>query len=97
MATRKSTPEDCAKCEHDCSKACVNFCMITENKDEPVEKEKNCDSHCPFCNSTNVDWGLSYSVADSWQNQRATCLDCDSCFIETSEVVYRSTLITEEK
>jgi hypothetical protein len=96
MGTRKSTEDDCLVCEYDydCK---MKHCVITENPDEPIEKEKNCPNHCPFCNSTDIDWGKHYSVDDNWYHQRAVCLSCNNCFIEVTETIYRSTLITEEK
>ncbi len=90
---RVSNAADCENCDEDCI---VKHCIITENEGDKTEKEKKCDNCCPYCSSKNVDWGDSYSVTDGWYHQRATCLNCNSCFIEVSELVYKSTLLNEE-
>jgi len=96
MATRDSTEKDCAVCEEDCT--CKDRqCLITENENEPDEKEKICENHCPYCDGTDIDYHVHYSVADAWYHQRGVCLTCNKCFVEILEMVYRSTLITEEK
>ena len=96
MSTRNSTEKDCAVCEHECTVK-DRQCLITENVNEPDEKEKICENKCPFCGSTNLDWGARYSVCDGWEHQRGVCLDCNKCFVDVIELVYRSTLISEER
>lgn len=94
--TRVSTSEDCQQCDENCT--CEDrHCLITENPDKDVEKEKKCENHCPFCNGTDLDWGARYSVGDGWEHQRVTCLTCNKCFVDVVELVYRNTLITEER
>lgn len=91
--TRVSNKSDCESCEEDCED---KNCLITENEGERVEKKKKCESKCPYCGSGNVDYGVSFSVADGWYHQRGTCLDCNKCFTEVSEMTYRSTMLNEE-
>lgn len=90
---RVSSTADCETCKEDCED---KHCIITDRVGKEPEKEKKCDKCCPFCNSKNIDWGDCFSVTDGWYHQRATCLDCDNCFTEVMELVYYSTLLSEE-
>ena len=90
---RVSGTSDCESCKEDCED---KHCLITENKGEETEKEKKCESRCPCCGSYDIHWGLLESVSDEWHHQRGTCLDCDKCFTEVSELVYKMTLLTGE-
>ena len=90
---RVSGTSDCESCKEDCED---KHCLITENSGEEIEKEKKCESKCPCCGSCSIHWGLSESVSDGYYHQRGTCLDCEKCFTEISEKVYRMTLLTGE-
>jgi hypothetical protein len=95
--TRISTPEDCEKCADKYSCGDGRYCLITECPNEEPEREKKCEGKCPYCGSVDIDYGESYNVADNHYHQRCACNDCNHCFIEVSEIVYRSTLLSEEK
>ncbi len=95
---RVSTPEDCQNCsgmKEDRGED-NKHCLITENEGEETEYEKRCESQCPKCGSTDIEWGLSESVSDKWYHQRGSCNNCDECFTEVSELVYRNTIVNGE-
>ncbi len=58
-------------------------------------EEKNCENHCPKCNSDEIDWGITESENDGWMKQRGNCNKCDCHFYEVSELRYDSTVIEE--
>lgn len=94
--TRVSNDSDCESCK-DHKECGEGYCLITENPGEEIEKEVHCENHCPCCGSDDINWGLSESVSDEWYHQRGSCNKCGHCFTEVSELVYKSTLVNEDK
>ncbi len=58
-------------------------------------EEKNCENHCPKCDSDDIHWELRESEADGWIKQRGNCSECNCNFYEVSELRYDSTIIEE--